>query len=345
MSAYSESYQNTSRGGFVIGLQIEVQIEELIRQYFPLELQQAIAMYKDRFCDLQEIRCRVNRPLFLCYPQQQEQIVIDSISMEQMQYIISRMTQGSIYAWEEELRRGFLTLPGGFRVGLVGKGVLEGGHIRTLKQLNGLNFRIARERIGSADGLMPFLYQQQNIRNCLLVSPPGGGKTTILRDMIRQLSNGVVNLAQAGRTVAIVDERSELAGCVNGIAQMDVGCRTDILDTCPKSEGIRMLLRSMAPQVIAVDEIGTEADVQALEEAAQSGVAVIATAHGDCMVSLCHHPVLGKLVQGGYFSFIVFLHWENDAIWADVYGATGGASYEVVGHCTIDRSGQCHRIL
>lgn len=324
---------------------VAAQIEQLIEQYFPLELQQAILYYKNSFFNLQEIRCRVNQPLFLRYTQQQEVLVTASVSPEQMQYIISRMTQGSIYAWEEELRRGFLTLPGGFRVGLVGKGVLEGGTIRTLKQLNGINIRIAREVIGSADAFMPFLYQYQQIRNCLLVSPPGGGKTTILRDMIRQLSNGALQLSQRGRTVAIVDERSELAGCVNGIAQMDIGCRTDILDACPKSEGIRMLLRSMAPQVIAVDEIGTDADVQALEEAAQSGVAVIATAHGDEMKSLEQHPVLKKLIQGNYFSIIIFLRWVENTVSANIYEAVGGASYENSGNCIIDRSGQCYRIL
>lgn len=300
------------------------QITLLVQQYFPPELQHCLMQYQDSFSELQEIRCRLNRPLFLRFVQQRETQAADCVTAEQMQYLVSRITQGSVYAWEEELRRGYLTLPGGFRVGLAGKGVLEHGRIRTLKEISGLNFRIARAVPGAADALMPLLYAQQEIQNCLIVSPPGGGKTTLLRDVVRQLSDGVPQLTQAGRTVAVVDERSELAGSVNGMPQMAVGCRTDVLDGCPKQEGIRMLIRSMAPQVIAVDEIGTEADVQALREAAQSGVSVMATAHGDTMEHLRSHPVLGQLIAGGYFPLIVFLHWKHGQVSLKLYQQTGG---------------------
>ena len=321
------------------------QVSVLIRQYFPPELQTKIMCHKDSFHHLQEIRCRIGQPLFLCYAQGEEQQAADTVSSEQMQYMVSRISQGSVYAWEEEFRRGYLTLPGGFRVGMTGKAVLEGGQIRTLTRISALNFRIAKAVPGVAGPLMPLLYQEASIANCLLVSPPGGGKTTMLRDIVRQLSNGAAWLAQRGRTVAVVDERSEIAGCIQAVPQMDVGCRTDVLDGCPKSEGIRMLLRAMTPQVIAVDEIGTDADVQALEEAAESGVSVIATAHGDSVESLYRHPVLYKLIEGQYFAFIIVLKWQTGQVVPQVYSKAGGGNYAIVRDIAAPDSGQCDGIL
>lgn len=321
------------------------QVSVLVRHYFPPELQTQIMCYKDSFRHLQEIRCRIGQPLFLCYAQGKEQRATDTVSAEQMQYMVSRISQGSAYAWEEEFRRGYLTLPGGFRVGMTGKAVLENGQIRTLTRISALNFRIARAVPGVAEPLMPLLYQGASIANCLLVSPPGGGKTTLLRDIVRQLSNGAVWLAQQGRTVAVVDERSEIAGCIQAVPQMDVGCRTDVLDGCPKSEGIRMMIRAMTPQVIAVDEIGTAADVQALEEAAESGVAVIATAHGDSVESLYHHPVLHKLVEGQYFALIIVLKWQTGQVVPHVYKNAGGGNYAIVRGIADFGSGQCDGVL
>lgn len=315
------------------------QVYWLLEQYFPPDLQQSILQYKDTFSSLKEIRCRCNQPLFLTYSSQKEQVAYDCITKQHIQYLMSRMSQGSIYAWEEEFRSGYFTLPGGFRVGIVGKGVLEHGRIRTLKEISCLNFRIVRAIYGAADLLMPWVYQRGKVLNCLIVSPPGGGKTSLLRDLIRQLSNGIPSLALPGCTVGVVDERSELAGSVAGIAQLDVGCRTDLLDGCPKGEGIRMLLRAMAPQVIAVDEIGTEEDAYALEAATQSGVAIMATAHGDSMESLQQHPVMRKLIQRHYFQRIVFLHWQKEQIRMELFCANGGTSgayeYQTIG-CNTD---------
>lgn len=315
-------------------------VELLLEQYFPKELQenvlQCVNHLDNGLNSLQEIRCRVHKPLFLRCAQGKEIQAIDNVSSKQMRYMVNRISQGSVYAWEEEFRRGYLTLPGGCRVGLTGKAVLEQGQIHTLTHINGLNFRIARAVSGAADILMPLLYEGDHIRNCLLVSPPGGGKTTMLRDMVRQLSDGVTVLGKPGYTVAVIDERSEIAGCIQGIPQMDVGCRTDVLDGCSKSEGIRMMIRAMAPQIIAVDEIGTEADVQALEEASESGVAVFATAHGISIEGLYRHPVLYKLVKGGYFTLIVFLHWHLGQVISEIYLRAGGGGYEAVRYYSDD---------
>ena len=321
------------------------QIAALIERYFPPELQREVLSYTDRFPVLQEIRCRINQPIFLRYTQEAEQQTRTIVAPEHMQYIVSRISQGSAYAWEEEFRRGYLTLPGGFRVGMVGKSVLEGGKIRTLTQISALNLRIAKAVPGVADSLMPLLYCGQSVVNCLLVSPPGGGKTTMLRDIVRQLSNGVDSLGQSGRIVAVVDERSELAGCIQGISQMDLGCRTDVLDGCPKSEGIRMLIRAMAPQVIAVDEIGTEADIQALEEAAESGVAIMATAHGASITSLYRHPILKPLMERQYFALIIVLKWQKGQVVLQVYRKAGDGNYAIDRDAVACAGGKCDGVL
>ena len=288
----------------------EEQVKQIVRQYFPLELQQQIFRYGQELEQVQEIRCRIERPLLLRLGQGQERLVTERLSMAQLQHLVSRISQGSAYAWEEEFRQGYLTLPGGHRVGFVGKGVLEHGHIRTLKQIGGLNFRIARAVNGAADDLVAKVTAGGRLHNTLLVSPPGCGKTTLLRDLIRQLSDGIPRLQFAGVNVGVVDERSELAGCVSGVPQLEVGSRTDVLDGCPKSEGIRMLIRSMAPQVVAVDEIGSAADVQALEEALQSGVHIVTTAHGYGLADLLQHPALGPLLKRNCFSLVVSLRWQ-----------------------------------
>ena len=292
----------------------EINIKQIVEQYFPAGLRQALLEHEMEFDEVQEIRCRIERPLILRLKQGKERMVADRLSEDQLQHIVSRISQGSIYAWEEEFRQGYLTLKGGHRVGLVGKGVLEHGRIRTLKQISGLNFRIARSIPGAADQLMEWMTAGGKLCNTLLVSPPGCGKTTMLRDAICQLSDGVPRLRFQGVNVGVVDERSELAGCVNGVPQLEIGRRTDVLDGCPKSEGIRMLIRSMGPQVIAADEIGTSADVAALEEALQSGVHIITTAHGNGLADLLRHPALSRLVAQDCFSVIASLRWQGGQV-------------------------------
>ena len=174
---------------------------------------------------------------------------------------------------------GYLTLPGGHRMGLTGEAVLtDSDRVRNIKHISCVNIRISHEIRGAADAVLLFLYRDGHFLNTLILSPPGCGKTTLLRDIVRQVSDG--NSCGPGVTVGIVDERSEIAGSFQGRAQNDVGMRTDILDSCPKAEGMMLLIRSMAPKVIGVDELGSEEDIRALKKAICCGCcSVLATIH------------------------------------------------------------------
>ena len=165
-------------------------------------------------------------------------------------------------------------------MGVTGQVVLQAGKdIRTIKNISGMNIRISHQIKGAADGVIRYLYAERKLKNTLLISPPGCGKTTLLRDLIRQISDG--NSYGPGMTVGVVDERSEIAGSYLGIAQNDIGIRTDILDACYKKDGIFILLRAMSPEVIALDEVGDKTEWDALRLACACGCKVLATVHGE----------------------------------------------------------------
>jgi len=234
------------------------------------------------------------------------------VSGEDLERCLHLISGSSIYALEEEIRNGFITISGGHRVGITGKAVLEGGRIKTLKYISGINIRISREITGAADGLMPGIIDRRmrTIHHTLIFSPPRCGKTTVLRDAVRMISDGVPDLGLPGQTVGLVDERSEVAGCYRGIPQRNVGARTDVLDGCPKAEGLTMLIRSMGPSVIATDEIGRAEDVRALEEVLNAGVRVIFTVHGSSLEELASRPALNYLFRLGVVERYVLLGRE-----------------------------------
>lgn len=268
---------------------------------------------------LEEIRLRLNRPLALhgqtgdCFlnpeglPAPADQAYRPT--REDLARALALISSFSLYAFEQELRCGYLTIPGGHRVGLCGRAVLEGGKVTALTDISGFNYRIARGIEGVALPYVGYLmiFREQRPAHTLIVSPPRGGKTTFLRDLGRWLSDGVPERGVPGFKVAIVDERSEIAGCFQGLPQLNVGNSTDVLDACPKAEGMMMLLRSMAPQVIVTDELGSAEDVLAVGEVIRAGVSLIASVHGSDLVQLRERPEFGKLLLEQVFERVILL--------------------------------------
>ena len=269
---------------------------------------------KTSYESLQEIRLRAGGPILLKMNGEEWGIneeglchVRESLALlpQDITDVLHCMSDFSLYALEDEVRQGFITLEGGHRVGLVGKAVLERSHIKTLKYISGMNIRIAHEVIGCSQKVMPYILSRDKVYHTLIISPPGCGKTTLLRDMIRYLSEGFCGYGPY--TVGVVDERSEIAACYQGVPQNRMGSRTDVLDGCPKVEGMRMLLRSMAPQVIAVDEIGKADDCTALEEILNAGVSLLCTVHGKNIEDCLRRPVLKELLEKGLFERLIVL--------------------------------------
>lgn len=218
------------------------------------------------------------------------------------------------YARQEELRQGFVTLAGGFRAGLCGRASVKDGRLYALQDIAFITIRVARAVEGAAEGLLPWLLIGGQPVSALIVSPPGLGKTTMLRDAGRALS-------LRGHAVAMVDERSELAACVGGVPTLDLGPNTDVLDGCPKAEGMRLVLRAMAPRVIVTDEIGHAGDAEAVLDAARCGVAVLASAHGRDYHDLEVRPMLSALLGARVFARIAAL--DRIGHIGAVYGAEG----------------------
>lgn len=224
--------------------------------------------------------------------------------------VVQGVTQSSLYAVEDELRRGFVTMPGGHRVGIAGRVVLyESGAVRSIRSITSVNIRIAKERLGAADRLRPFVARRPDglPYSVLVVSPPQCGKTTLLRDLARQWSEGVVTAQGQGRKVCIVDERSELAGCLSGVPQFRLGPRADVLDACPKADGLLMAIRSLSPELVVTDEIGRAQDRDAILEATHAGVAVLASAHAASVDEWRQRPHMEELFSGGAFQRYVVL--------------------------------------
>ena len=219
--------------------------------------------------------------------------------------ILGIFSRHSLYAFEDEIRQGFLTIEGGHRVGIAGKAVTEGSGLRTIRDISSLNIRLAHEKPGCGDPVLPWLYENGRLQNTLILSPPGAGKTTLLRDVVRQVSNG--NRYGPGLQTAVVDERSELGACFKGVPQCDLGMRTDVMDGCPKALGMVMMIRSMAPGAVAVDEIGDREDLEALRYVMKCGCRILATVHGSSPEDLKKKPVLAEMVREGMFSRYVAL--------------------------------------
>ncbi|MHC6179441.1 stage III sporulation protein AA [Clostridium sp. JNZ X4-2] len=255
---------------------------------------------------LQEIRIRSDRSLILQLGT--KEVVCEYVPrLEDLKIIIQRMSNYSIYAFEEEIKQGYITIKGGHRVGICGRCIIEKGEVKTIKDIASINIRICREIMKCSDSIMKFLLKGDEIINTIIISPPKGGKTTLVRDIVRNISEGIQSIGLTGKKVCVIDERSEIGASFNGVPQMNVGVRTDVLDGCPKSQGIIMAIRSMSPDVIVCDEIGTYKDMESILTALNSGISLIVTIHGYGIEDLYGRPVFKSIVENKIFKRAIVL--------------------------------------
>lgn len=280
-------------------------ISKEILIYFPPEIKKKVEnIIKENYDSLEEIRVRANKPLsYLIHGREvqfDKEIIVDKGQLEK---IFHMLTNYSYYSVEQELQNGYITIPGGHRIGICGKAVLENGGVKTLTDISSLNFRVARQKKEIGQRVLKYIIQQGEFLSTIILSPPNCGKTTLLRDLIR-------NLAQKDEynfKVGVVDERSEIAGCYRGIPQLDLGQRVDVIDNCPKKEGMIMLIRAMSPNILATDELGKKEDMEALEYAVTAGVKVLTTVHGKDLEDLKNKPYFDQILKLNLFKRVIIL--------------------------------------
>ena len=309
-----------------------------ILQIFPDVNRNFFGFIAEREHKINEIRLRSERPILVlegqkewylnrdgCYTDKLAEATL--IGREELDCVIQHICKYSRYAFEDEIRQGFLTVAGGHRIGLVGQVVLENNKsIRTIKHICGLNIRVAHQIKGVGQSILPYLYENGCLKSTLIVSPPGCGKTTLLRDLIRSISNG--NEYAGGMTVGLVDERSEIAGSYMGQPQNDVGIRTDVLDACPKVNGMMLLLRAMSPKVIAIDELGNTEEMELVRQVSYCGVKMLATMHGSDLEDVWRREGMKQILKDKGFELMLILAKKQEQyIIRDIYQWTEGGKW------------------
>lgn len=254
---------------------------------------------------VQEVRLRAHRQVEIIDSNKNVMVTGSTLTTDDLSYVLNQISQFSLYRFKDQLKEGFITIEGGHRVGLAGKANTVNDQVDTLKHISFMNIRVARSSPGQADRIIPYLYDKGRWASTMIIGPPHSGKTTLLRELAHKIGSG--HSTHQASKVAIVDERSEIAASLRGVPQLDVGFRTDVMDACPKSEGMMMMIRSMSPEVLIVDEIGGMKDANAIREATYTGVEVICSIHGDSFTSVKKRPSTKSLIEEGIFDRYLLL--------------------------------------
>lgn len=263
-----------------------------------------LALPEERRACVEELRLRRGRPLSVLTDCGEEPLADTRITAQDLDTVLELASSASVHTVMEEIRHGFISIPGGHRLGLCGTGVVEDGTLVNLRDISSLCLRVAREFKGICAQVLPKLWSGSGLESALILSPPGGGKTTLLRDLIRAISAGE---GCPPRRVGVADERGELAAVSAGCPTLDIGPRSDVMHGCAKDIGLMTLLRGMNPQVLAVDEITAPEDVAAIAQAAGCGVSLLAAAHGGTPADLDRRPLYRELMAQGVFGRLVFI--------------------------------------
>lgn len=244
----------------------------------------------------EEIRLRAGNPIAISTGQGERPLNGKPLSPQTIQDTVDRACEYSVHTFSSNISQGFITLPGGHRIGICGEAVWDGERIISFRSISSINIRVARQiKQAAGEEILQQIYRGGKLASSLFFSPPRFGKTTLLRDLTRQLS-------QKGLRIGIADERSEIAALYRGQPQFDLGPHCDVITGCPKAEAALMLVKTMSPDAVVLDEITSEEDVRAALYCCHCGVAVFASAHADCIDDFFVRPLYRTVIDSRVFS-------------------------------------------
>ena len=276
---------------------VVIEVIEDVLKILPEDISNVLKNIQDKE-KITELRLRVGTKLRAYFGRNEQEFMM-SIEKGHLLKILSNISSNSIYSVQNDINKGFITISGGNRIGIAGEVVILDGKIKNIKDISSMNIRIAHECLEAASKIMDKIVVNGRVNNTLIVSSPGLGKTTLLRDVVR-------NLSVMGYNVSVIDERGEIAAMYDGRPSLNVGHRTDVISFVDKVQGIEMAVRSMAPQVICTDEIGSEQDVEAIKYLCKCGVKFITTMHGGCLEDIIKGP-MRSILNDGYLDTVIVL--------------------------------------